>query len=93
MLKTWNPEAQEIWLTHVNRTREQFCKGDLGPEDKCNQEDHSDVCSERSNKLRKTSTTQFHDWRMKHHNNTLSQYLHSQAELNRQFKRRKLANL
>ena len=92
VLKTWTAEAQEIWLKNIKNAREQSLAGTSDVANNTYKQQFNAIYRTRSSLLRQLASPKFHKWRMKHHNKTLSQYLHSTDELRCQLKRQKLAN-
>ena len=92
IIKKWSPESQEIWLAHIQRTRDRSISKGTNVEDANLNTKQDEIYQERSSYMRKSASPRFHDWQMKHHQCTLSQHLHSTEELHCQLKRRKLAN-
>ena len=90
-IKAWTPESQEIWLKHVQNMRDRAIADWKEHNDRTRTNRQQKLYDKRSSRLHISASRRCHDWKMKHHNKTLSQYLHSTEELKRQPKRRKLA--
>ena len=90
-IKAWTPESQEIWLKHVQNMRDRAIADWKEHDDRTWTNRQQKLYDKRSSRLHISASRRCHNWKMKHHNKTLSQYLHSTEELKRQPKRRKLA--
>ena len=92
VIKEWSPESQDIWVRHIQMLRERDVTSNLKQICDNDQTKIDEIFRQRLEKLRHSSSTLFHHWRMKFHTNTLAQYLHSTEELQRQLKRQKVVN-
>ena len=82
--------------TH-NKMHSTFCIADfwsqlisiwnnIQPVNGANVKEVDEIFEERCKRLRRSSSPQFTEWRMKFHNETLATYLHSMKEFNEEMK-------
>ena len=79
----------EAWLKNINTLRERShrYRHENLEDDIQNKTDALYI--ERKEALKRCSSPKFYRWRMKHHVATLTQYIHSKMELERQLKRQR----
>ena len=88
-LKTWTTPMLEAWLKNINTLRERshrYCHENIEDDYRIKKDD---LYIERKEKMKRCSSPKFWRWRLKHHTTTLTQYIHSKLELERQFKRQR----
>ena len=86
-IKSWTPESKEIWSKHIKETCDRAILDWKDQDNKSRTKYQQTIYDKSSNNLRVLASKQFHDWRMKNHNITLSHYFHSTEELYCQLKR------
>ena len=89
-IKSWTPESRKIWLKHIKETCDRAILDWKDRDNKSRTKGQQKRYDKRLNNLRASASKQFHNWRMKHHNKTLSHYLKSTEELNFQLKQWKI---
>ena len=79
----------EAWLKNVNTLRERHHRYRHENMEKDYRIPKDDLYLEREENMKRCSSPKFWRWRMKHHATTLTQYVHSKMELERQLKRQR----
>ena len=88
-LKKWTTPMLEAWLKNINALRERSHRYRHEDVEEDFQIKKDDMYLKREENLNRCSSSTFWRWRMKHHNSTLTQYVLSKLELERQLKRQR----
>ena len=79
----------EAWLKNINTLRERSHRYNHEKLEDDFQLKKDDLYIEREENMKRCSSPKFYRWRLKHHATTLTQYIHSKKELERQLKRQR----
>ena len=88
-LQKWTTPMLEAWLKNINTLRERSHRYRHEKLEDDFQLKKDDLYIEREENMKRCSSPKFYRWRLKHHATTLTQYIHSKKELERQLKRQR----